>query len=475
MSKELDIFKKTKDEINKVSPSFCAAKWQQVTLHLHNGRTHSCHHPAPHAIPIEEIKIDVSALHNTKFKKEQRKLMLEGVRPKECQYCWNVEDLDEYKKEEFFSDRVTKSASPWSSNYIDKVSSAPWDQNNNPSYVEVSFSNLCNFKCSYCSPVYSSRWAEEAEMYGPFKTSSYFNDIDYYKSIGEMPIHHTKVNPYVDAFWEWWPELVKDMEVFRITGGEPLLIDDTYKVIDYLYDNPQPNLEFAINTNGCVPDKLFDKFITKLGALLKEKKIKKAQVYTSVDGWGKYAEYGRYGLDFAQWRKNIDRLLNEIPSLKVTIMCTTNIFSIFEFKKLLEFVYEKKIKYINESRNTALTIDPTILRFPNHQSLLILTDEYKTCFDECLTYMKEKQEGTNGNKYYYGFYDFEIARLERLIEFMKSNAHINDNINIDAARNDFYIFVNEHDRRRGTNFIETFPELDSFYNLCKNFSIHTLI
>ena len=35
-------------QIDAVSPSFCAAKWQQVTLHLHNGRTHSCHHPRPH-------------------------------------------------------------------------------------------------------------------------------------------------------------------------------------------------------------------------------------------------------------------------------------------------------------------------------------------------------------------------------------------------------------------------------------------
>ena len=58
MTKELDAFKQTKEQINNISPSFCAAKWQQVTLHLHNGRTHSCHHPSPHAIPVDEIKIE---------------------------------------------------------------------------------------------------------------------------------------------------------------------------------------------------------------------------------------------------------------------------------------------------------------------------------------------------------------------------------------------------------------------------------
>lgn len=468
MSNEMENFKRTKSLIDSVSPSFCAAKWQQVTLHLHNGRTHSCHHPRPHAIPVSEIRIDVSALHNTKFKKEQRKLMLEGVRPKECQYCWNVEDLEGYKKDEFFSDRVTKSEAPWSKPFIENIAKSDWDANVNPSYVEVSFSNLCNFKCSYCSPVYSSRWVEEVERHGPYPTSWKFNDIEYYKNIKELPIHHSQYNPYVEAFWEWWPSLVKDLQVFRITGGEPLLSEDTFKVIEYLYDNPQPELEFAVNTNGCVPEKMFNRFIKGLGALLDEGKIKKAHVYTSVDGWGKQAEYGRNGLNFEQWTANVDKLLENIPSLKLTIMCTTNIFSIIDFKKLMEFVYERKIKYINDKRDTAITIDTTILRYPNHQNLSIITDEYTSCFDDTLKYMKEKQEGTNGNKPYYGFYDFEISRLERLIEFMKHGVHVGDNIVLDVAREDFYIFVNEHDRRRGTNFVDTFPELLNFYNVCKN-------
>jgi len=465
---ELEIFKKVKNQVDSISPSFCAAKWQQVTLHLHNGRTHSCHHPTPHPVPIQEIKIDVSALHNTRYKKEQRKQMLEGKKPTECQYCWNVEDLEGYKKDEFFSDRITKSAANWSQPFIEKISNSPWYENVNPSYVEVSFSNLCNFKCSYCSPVYSSRWVEECEKHGPYLTSGRFNDLSYYKRVNELPIHHSQPNPYVEAFWKWWPDLVKDLQVFRITGGEPLLSDDAYKVIDYLYEHPQPNLEFAVNTNGCIPDKLFDRFINGLKALLDEGKIKKAHVFTSVDGWGKYAEYGRNGLNFEQWQRNVDRLLEEIPTLKVTIMCTTNIFSIVEFKKLMEFVYDRKVKYFNSERNTSLTIDANILRWPQHQNLSILTEEYTSCFDEALIYMKEKQEGINGNDYHKGFYDFEVARLERLIEFMKQGPNKSENINLDKAREDFFIFVSEHDNRRNTNFLDTFPELTNFYELCQD-------
>ena len=96
---------KVKQELDNVSSSFCIAKWKQVTMHLQNGHTHSCHHPATHFVPVEEIKRNPTALHNSEFKKSQRKLMLEGARPSECDYCWRVEDTGEH-----LSDRIYKSA-----------------------------------------------------------------------------------------------------------------------------------------------------------------------------------------------------------------------------------------------------------------------------------------------------------------------------------------------------------------------------
>ena len=78
--------------LNRTGPGFCLAKWTQVTMHLGVGLTHSCHHPSPHKIPEEEIAQNPGALHNTSFKKAQRKAMLNGHRPKECDYCWRVED-----------------------------------------------------------------------------------------------------------------------------------------------------------------------------------------------------------------------------------------------------------------------------------------------------------------------------------------------------------------------------------------------
>ena len=74
-----------KSQLDNVSPSLCLAKWKQVSLHLATGLNNSCYHPPLHRIPIEEIGRKPSALHNTEHKKQQRRMMLAGTRPAECQ------------------------------------------------------------------------------------------------------------------------------------------------------------------------------------------------------------------------------------------------------------------------------------------------------------------------------------------------------------------------------------------------------
>jgi MoaA/NifB/PqqE/SkfB family radical SAM enzyme len=466
MSEVKDKLSKVKQDLASISPTMCIAKWKQVTLHLHNGRTHSCHHPYPHGISAKEIQSNPSALHNTSEKKEARKEMLKGKRPKECQYCWNVEDLELFSKGEIFSDRITKSSEHWAHHHLDDIRKLDHKQNVNPSYVEVSFSNLCNFKCSYCSPVYSSKWQEEIETHGPYNTSNKLNNLDYFKRIGEMPLSNKLPNPYVEAFWKWWPDLINSLEVFRITGGEPLLNDNTFKVLDYLAEHPQPNLKLGVNTNGNAPQKLMDSFIEKVRHLVAEKKISAFTAFISLDGYGPYAEYGRHGLNYETWVTNVNKILSEIPGSNIVIMCTTNIFSVPEFKKFVEMTYDLKAKYSRRRIN----VDINILRFPHHQNLTILTESFKTSFDDTLAYMKANEAKTGAEIEAPGFSVHEINSLERLIEYVKNGPHPKEKIALTYARADFYKFVTEHDRRRGTKFLETFPQLQSFYDICKMLS-----
>lgn len=80
---------------SKLGNSLCLAKWKQVSLHLPTGLNNSCYHPPLHPIPVEGLDINPGQLHNTPYKKQQRKIMLRNERPAECQYCWNMEDLGE--------------------------------------------------------------------------------------------------------------------------------------------------------------------------------------------------------------------------------------------------------------------------------------------------------------------------------------------------------------------------------------------
>ena len=133
---ENPVFQATKDKLDSVGCGMCLAKWTQVTLQLQTGHNHSCHHPKTHKINLQEIKRNPSALHNTNYKKKRRKEMLQGGRPAECEYCWNVEDNSDR-----FSDRVFKSGEYWSLPHFDEIKALDWRADYNPRYVEVAFSN----------------------------------------------------------------------------------------------------------------------------------------------------------------------------------------------------------------------------------------------------------------------------------------------------------------------------------------------
>ena len=447
-----------KEKLDKVGCGFCLAKWTQVTIHLDKGLTHSCHHPSPHKIPLREIRRNPSALHNTRFKKLKRKEMLEGKRPDECNYCWNVED-----NSDSFSDRVFKSSEPWSLSEYDRIKDSYWKDDINPKYVEVSFSNTCNFACAYCGPQFSSKWVEEIENYGPYNTSTQYNGIDKLTEKGEMPYKHSEENPYVEAFWEWWPDLYKDLHTFRITGGEPLLSKDTFRVLEYIRDNweENPNLSLAINTNMNVPKKLMDRFIELCEDLSNNNKVRELIIFTSVEGTNKQAEYTRFGLNYDTFWNNVDEYLTRLPKITVNVMATFNALSVFTYGDLIDKIFEMKKKHQNDKRYwvSAIQLDTSYLRWPTHLSVRILDDEHKELILEsakkALYYGIKEFKHDN-----YGFSNVEIQKIKRIYDYAIGKSLLFDT---EKHRKDFIKFVDEYDERRGTNFVETFPQLKEFY------------
>jgi pyruvate-formate lyase-activating enzyme len=453
MTDKIIWLRQAKKVLDRTGPGMCLAKWLQVTLHLQNGHTHSCHHPNTHKIPLEEIQEDPSALHNTKFKKEQRKLMMTGSRPEECHFCWNVED-NAPTDSDVFSDRIYKSTDDWAGKdkYFEVMYSG-FEQNIKPTYLEVSFSHACNFKCSYCSPHISSKWMEEIEKFGGYPTTLSYNNLEHTTYQDKMPIPVKEFNPYVEAFWKWWPDIYKTLHTFRITGGEPLMSKDTFKVLDYIIENPNPNLELAINSNCVLPDKLFDKFIEKIKIIQDNKCVKKFTLFTSAEAYGKKAEYIRHGMDYDVWLSNCYKFLAEVPSANFSIMSTYNALSITSYMEFLKDVLIMKLKYHNIERS--ISLDIPYLDNPKWMSVRILPVEYVGQLLKQVEFMKANH--CDGK----GFQDWEASKLERIQYLIKDNPE-------QVWLKDFGLFFDEHDVRRKTNFLETFPELTDLYNYCKS-------
>jgi len=451
-----------KNELDSVSKTFCAAKWKQVTMHLQNGHTHSCHHPKTHHVPVQEIQINPTALHNSNYKKLQRKMMLEGERPAECDYCWRVEDQGDSH-----SDRIYKSADKWANPFIQDIANKPWDDDVDPSYVEVSFGNVCNFKCSYCAPHISSQWMEEIERFGPYPTTDSFNNLDWLKSQNMMPILNREENPYVEAFWKWWPKMYNSLQHFRITGGEPLLNKNTFKVLDYIIDNPNPNLEVAINTNMNVPDDIFNRFLEKIKIISEEKKLKNIKIFTSAEAHGKQSEYIRFGMNYERWLTNIHKTYREVPGIQFTIMSTYNFLSITSYIPFLKDILDIKKEYHRwDDVRTPMLLDIPYLRFPTHQAVFIIEPEQLQMIYDQVTFIYQNIE----NKNWYGtanrgFFEHEADKLKRIYNLTKDDV-VNEWTN--TNRKNFITFVDEHDKRRGTNFLETFPEYENVYYKWKN-------
>ena len=411
-----DIKSWKKEKLDPVSCTFCTAKWKQVTLHLHNGFTHSCHHPASHKIPLEELKDNPSALHNTKFKKEQRKLMLEGKRPAECDYCWRVED----SKSNELSDRTYKSFEPWAQPHIKDIVSKPWDDNVNPSYLEVSFSSVCNLKCSYCSPQFSSSWQGEADKFGAYPTSTPHNDPRHFVG-NRRPIPAREDNPYVDAFWQWWPTLYPKLKHFRMTGGEPLMDRNTYRVFDYVLAMPKPDLHLNVTSNFSVEDQLFEKYIDYVKRLCNTN-IEHFMQYVSIDS-GNFlqAEYIRNGLDGAKLINNVLRYLDEAPHRNsLTFIVTMNNLSVTGLQSLLEWILTLR-KTFSKSHQR-IWFDTPVLRTPSWQSLQILPPAYAGVLERIADWMELNLETPDTP--FCGFKDYEVQRLRRDIDWMREGCNL---------------------------------------------------
>lgn len=439
--------------LDSKSASFCGAKWYNATVWLGSGMTTSCHHPLPHKIDPIAVQSNPKLLHNTPEKKEQRRQMQCGERPEGCNYCWKIEDMGD----DHLSDRVYKS---WI--YTDEELSDAYTTDHNTDFdlrsLEIAFDRTCNFACSYCNPAFSSTWVKDLNKNGPYENLvsdgrghfTHTHDSNQLYGYGEF-------NPYVEAFFKWWEsDLHKTLRQLRVTGGEPLMSSDLWKLVEWFEKNgDKSQTSLAINSNLVAKPELIQRLIDVKAHL------PSLGVYTSAEATDEAAEYIRDGMVFDRWWKNIQRLHES--GIDTHCMCTINALCLETLPELVNRIMTKRIEYGN--RRFAI-MSFNILRFPSFQSPLVLDNSIKQRHVNRLLELRQRWTSDQGHIDSPDvFHEFETGQLDRLIQYLKVvNTPHDEAFEMPKLHNDFKKFYTQYDERRNKNFTETFPELAKWYN-----------
>ena len=431
--------------LDQKSASFCAAKWYNATIWLGSGMTTSCHHPPAHKIDVDEIKTNPSAIHNTVEKKIDRLNMQLGNRPRGCEYCWKIEDMGR----EAISDRVYKSKI-YPIKALDEAYTTPHQADVNLRTLEIAFDRTCQFACSYCNPAFSSTWVKDIRSNGSYTglVSDGRNHFTHTHDTAQL-YTYGETNPYTEAFFKWWEsDLHKTLQELRITGGEPLMSGETWKLLDWFKNNKgRSQTRLAINSNlGIEVD--VDRLISSVEGL-------DVDIYTSMEATRAQAEYIRDGLDYNAWLRNVQKLLDSDNIRAVHCMATINALCLESLPTLLTSITHLKQCYGRDRVSFTLNI----LRFPSFQSPLVLPEHLKNTFRLSLVEWIERHAQDPL------LHEHELNHLRRLIDYLDivKTPH-SDAFDMPKLLNDFKQFYTQYDQRRNKNFAKTFPLLAEWYN-----------
>lgn len=337
------------NKINKKSDTFCILPW----IHLHtwpNGDVYPCC-IGPFWQKLGNLKdAKLEDYWNSDPMKDIRKKMLNGEKHNFCTKCYEQETKGVY------SPRV--SANDKFKHHIDKALETTDETGHNSDfnlkYWDFRFSNLCNMKCRICGSGCSSKWYEDEKLlYGINSNKSALTHVDDYSI--------EKLENYIDRF-------INDVEEVYFAGGEPLIMDEHYFILEKLITNNRTDVRLRYNTNLSILQ--YKKWnLIELWSKFAEKSYENVDIYASIDGIGKQAEYSRKGTDWNKILTNIKKCIE--LNIRFNISCTVSIFNVYEIPTIVDYFIKLGVEpnYIQLSN---------ILTFPTHYKINILPENIKT-------------------------------------------------------------------------------------------------
>jgi radical SAM protein with 4Fe4S-binding SPASM domain len=388
------------------SKTFCILPWIHIYANPDGSVLPCCiGHHHKHMGNVQHNTIE-EIFNNTKYN-NMRLNMLDGKKCDECTACYQLEDkgiksFRQSKNEEFskFSAMIDYTNDDGSLSKIDFK------------YFDLRWSNICNFKCRTCSSTYSSSWAiEDNVVAGAKKKVFIFAGGDTNDDL------YNQFLPYFSG-----------IEEFYFAGGEPLLTDKHYDILEYLISIGRTDVKLSYNTN-------LSNLIYKNKSILELwQQFSSISVRASLDSWQDRAEYIREGTDWKLIEQNILDIQTVTPHVDLQISTVISVFNIATLSDFLDYLFEKNLFKKNKFFPSFYNI-----QHPNYYSTSVIPNDIKQNIISKLS-----------NVNYTPYIDRQIKNAISYLE--NSNFSIEDNKN-------FILETEKYDKIRNRKFSDTFPEI----------------
>jgi radical SAM protein with 4Fe4S-binding SPASM domain len=388
------------------SKTFCIYPW----IHLHaypTGEAYPCCH-SEMKYPVGNCRTNTLAeIWQDQPMQKLREDMLSETPNVACGRCYEQEQSG------FFSGR--KSANKHHGHQIKKLEQNPFEM----TYWDIRFSNLCNLKCRSCGHIFSSQWYQ-----------------DQVKLAGsEWAKNHKVLNIAGRTDTDMWEQLLPHLdyvEQIYFAGGEPMLMEEHYLILDELVRRKKFNVRLIYNTNFTHTD-LKGKSVFEYWKLFDS-----VAVGASLDGSGKHAEYIRKGTDWKQVEQNRIEMLQVCPNVDFYISPTLSIMNAWQ---LPDFHQD----WVKKGFIKPQDLNVNILQDPVHLRIDIAPMKYKQRlrikYEEHLDWLREQDPLQRASVGFKSAINFMMAT---------DNTHLIDT---------FWRKTHELDNIRSEKLLDVIPEL----------------
>jgi len=413
MKKHLD-----KKFLLKDSKTFCMLPWVHLQVDP-NGDVKPCC-LADFNQKVGSLKENsLKEIWNNEAERELRRNMLSEKQSALCARCYEHESAGQMS--------TRRSSNKDFSHHFEKIVTTTEEDGTVPEfhikYMDIRFSNICNFRCRTCGPQLSSRWHRDMVKIYP----------DSWKKVSWPGPAIIKVVNNSHINWEEIEELLPNLEEAYFAGGEPLIMEEHYQILKLLADKKLYHVKLRYNTN------FSEMKYKKLDVMKIWNEFETVEIGASLDGAGKRGEYIRKDTKWEKIEENRRRMLEVCPDVSFWVSCTVSLMNAWHLPDFHRDWVEKKLIRVEEFHEN-------ILLFPEHYRVQALPARYKDKIREkYLKYLDEiKDEPDN----------------ERALRFFQTILTFMDQKDLTCHLPDFREYTRTLDRIRNERFEDVFPEYE---------------